>query len=190
VEGAAPFSPVARSLQSSVLAEPRHRPVADQFDLTGLAPTIAHATPPVHVPPSVTHHPSASVPLTVITDVLNLAQSRPDAPTDLTLNPEELGRLRFEMTQSGDTIRVVLTVERADTLDLLRRNADHLMAEFKQAGFTGATLSFGQWGQGGADQSARQPQDIESKPADAGLNEVGFTQPKARRARTGLDLRL
>ena len=184
------FTPVDRPLQPSVSALPKPKSGVERFDVEGLALAVAHPTAPAHLPPSIANHTEATLPPTVISDLLNIAQLRPDAPADLTLNPEELGRLRFEMTQSGDTIRVVLTVERADTLDLLRRNADQLMAEFKQAGFTGTTLSFGQWRQGSAYQSSRQPTHINSKPAESGAIDAGFTQPKARRVSSGLDLRL
>ena len=84
------------------------------------------------------------LPLTLIVHAKKAAES----PIELLLNPEELGRLRFEMVQNGDQIKVVLSVEQPETLDLLRKHVDQLLAEFKQAGFPNASLSFGQWGQG------------------------------------------
>ncbi len=88
------------------------------------------------------------------------------SPVELLLNPEELGRMRFEMQQNGDHLRIILTVERPETQDLLRRHADQLLAEVKGAGFAGASLSFGQWGQG---QSSAKPQpapDPQPQPQD------------------------
>ena len=66
---------------------------------------------------------------------------------ELTLSPEELGRVQMEFRADGDEMRVFLTAERPETLDLLRRHADQLAAELRQAGYSGASLSFGAWGQ-------------------------------------------
>jgi flagellar hook-length control protein FliK len=68
---------------------------------------------------------------------------------ELLLAPSELGHVKFQMHQEADSVRVVLSAERPETLDLLRRNSDQLLQEFKQAGFSGASLSFGQWEQQG-----------------------------------------
>jgi flagellar hook-length control protein FliK len=72
----------------------------------------------------------------------------------LVLTPDDLGKLRFEMTGSGDQMRIHLTVERPETLDLLRRNADQLLSEFRDAGYGEATLSFGHSGEGGQQNAA------------------------------------
>lgn len=65
---------------------------------------------------------------------------------ELALSPEELGSVRIEFQANGDRLQVVLSAERTDTLDLLRRNADQLVAELRAAGYASATLNFGQWG--------------------------------------------
>ena len=71
-----------------------------------------------------------------------------DEPVELLLDPAELGRVRFELTTAGDRVHVNLSVERAETLDLMRRNIEILRHEFREAGFGAATLAFGQWGNG------------------------------------------
>lgn len=63
---------------------------------------------------------------------------------DVALAPDELGRLHMHVTTEGDTLRIAMMVERPETLDLLRRHADQLLADLRQAGFGSATLSFGQ----------------------------------------------
>lgn len=67
-------------------------------------------------------------------------------PVEILLNPAELGHVRFEIHQKGDHVQVILSAERPETLDLLRRNTDQLTAEFRDSGFAGSNLSFGQWG--------------------------------------------
>ncbi len=70
------------------------------------------------------------------------------------LDPVELGRVRFELTTVNDRVHVNLSVERSDTLDLLRRNADSLRAELRDAGFDGSSLNFSQWNQRGSEGQA------------------------------------
>ena len=55
-----------------------------------------------------------------------------------------------------------MTVERPDTLDLLRRHADQLLSDLRQAGFGNATLSFGQ---GRADDGRPTPAPEPALPA-------------------------
>ena len=44
----------------------------------------------------------------------------PDRPVELTLNPEELGRVRMTLATHDAGITVTIVAERADTLDLMR----------------------------------------------------------------------
>lgn len=66
---------------------------------------------------------------------------------DVLLSPEELGKVRFEIVQTNDMIRIMLSAERPETMDLFRRHSEQLLQEFRQSGFTGTSLSFGQWSQ-------------------------------------------
>ena len=110
---------------------------------------------------------------------------------ELMLDPAELGKVRFELTStSTDRVQVNVVVERPETLDLLRRNMDSLRAEFRDAGFDAATLSFSQWGKGGdAEPEARAPlSDTLTEPMDG---TPIAPQPTFRNmSGHGLDLRL
>ncbi len=121
-----------------------------------------------------------------VTPVLVLtAQTAPDDPVTLTLSPDDLGHVRFEMHGRGEAIHVVLTVERPETLDMLRRHVDQLVSEFRQAGFSGASFSFsGAWG-GGQERGGQPAYRAEPEQGDE-------TPPLARRSQTGtgLDIRL
>lgn len=64
---------------------------------------------------------------------------------EVTLTPEELGRVRLVMTP-GEVPTVSVYADNQQTLDLLRRNADVLMRELSDTGFGGASLSFGEGG--------------------------------------------
>jgi hypothetical protein len=82
--------------------------------------------------------------------ILPLAQAGQAGTVEITLSPMELGQLRFEMRQTGDQVQIILSAERPETLDLLRRHSDALLQDFRAAGFAGASLSFGGWGAGRA----------------------------------------
>ena len=105
---------------------------------------------------------------------------------ELTLDPVELGRVRFAVTSIGDQVQVSLSVERPETLDLLRRHAGELRTELREQGFANPTLSFGQWGQ---DKSADPP-----KPAAELTDTLPPTAPEPiafnRIPAAGLNLRL
>ncbi|MDP3960970.1 MAG: flagellar hook-length control protein FliK [Pseudorhodobacter sp.] len=112
---------------------------------------------------------------------------------ELSLAPEELGRLRMSLQPEGDGMRVLLSAERPETIDLMRRHADQLAQEFRQAGFSGATLSFGQWGAGGTAHPQAQAQaNPPAAPATVADPSPTAPSPGAQAAPGvgGLDLRL
>lgn len=122
------------------------------------------------------------------------AQRAEAGPVEVLLTPEDLGSVRFQIHQQADSVRVVLSVERPETLELVRRHADQLIQEFRQAGFSGATLSFGSWSQQGG-----QPDTPPQPPAMPQPDDQFFVTPAAARAATpsaaqyggqGLNLRL
>lgn len=136
------------------LLEPPQNPASQPNDLPAVAvatqvgmwqPTIASPSASgALIPPVI----PAAFPPDLPQVLVGHATKAAEAPIELLLNPEELGRLRFEMVQNGDQMKVVLSAERPETLDMLRKHVDQLLNEFKQAGFSSASLAFGQWGQG------------------------------------------
>lgn len=71
---------------------------------------------------------------------------------EITLTPEELGKMRVVITP-GDTPAVSILADSRDTLDLLRRHGELLARELRDIGFAGASLSFGE----GNDRAHRNP---------------------------------
>lgn len=110
-----------------------------------------------------------------------------DDSVKVVVRPDELGRVSMTMQQDGASLRVVVQADRPDTLELLRRNSDHLGQELRDAGFAGASLSFG----GREGQASQRPQPaadamgrLDSSPAISPI-----TSPAAAVA-SGLDLRI
>ncbi|MDT8858000.1 flagellar hook-length control protein FliK [Paracoccaceae bacterium Fryx2] len=131
-----------------------------------------------------------ALPPTVAPALIEAVRQSPGGPVELTLAPEELGRLRMTLHQDGDSIRVTLLVERAETLDLLRRHGDQLWQEFRQAGFTGGSLSFGQWGGQGTRNHPPQSADAPPDPAPHASAAPPAATPARTVGDTGLDLRM
>ena len=97
------------------------------------------------------------------------------------------------MTTERGQLHLIVTCERAETLDLMRRHAEQLLQDLRASGFSGSTLDFAQW-------SNRQERRESGDLPDAG-HEEGGTGPAASPARStytrqtarpdgGLDLRL
>ncbi|WP_304617518.1 flagellar hook-length control protein FliK [Paracoccus sp. (in: a-proteobacteria)] len=61
--------------------------------------------------------------------------------TEIALSPDELGRVSISVSGQDRPV-IVIMAERPETLDLLRRNADQLGAELRDAGLDGSALSF------------------------------------------------
>ncbi len=111
----------------------------------GLAPASIATTAPANAPAA----------FAVTSQLLAQSPAAQLGPVEVLLSPAELGHVRFEILHRGEQVQIVLSAERPDTLDLLRRNSDALLSDFRQAGFTGASLSFGGWG--GAGQGNAKP---------------------------------
>ncbi len=77
-----------------------------------------------------------------------------DGRSEVTLSPAELGRVRFGLQIIEGVVTVHIQTERPETLELLRRNIDALLQEFRQQGFDDATFSFTEDRQNPADQDA------------------------------------
>uniref|UniRef100_A4WVS0 Flagellar hook-length control protein-like C-terminal domain-containing protein n=1 Tax=Cereibacter sphaeroides (strain ATCC 17025 / ATH 2.4.3) TaxID=349102 RepID=A4WVS0_CERS5 len=101
---------------------------------------------------------------------------------EIVLQPDDIGQIRMTMAQEGDHLRVLVQADRADTLDMMRRHADQLGAEFRQAGFSGASLSFG----------SREGRPSPCRPDGSGgeVAELQPAVPATARPTSGLDRRI
>lgn len=135
-----------------------------------------------HIPPSPVHQV-----------VETLATQPLDTPgrIELTLTPDNLGKLHFDMRPEAGGLSIVLSAERPDTLDLMRRHLPDLMAELKQVGIQTGSFSFSSWNGGQRPPSSLQ--DINNGPSTAGsataLSSVALRLPQHSGTAGGLDMR-
>ena len=112
---------------------------------------------------------------------------------DVTLQPEDLGRLRLVFTPSESGLTVAVSADRPETLDLLRRNIDLLAGDLAQQGFTDVAFQFGTaagggGGSGDAEGSSATPLRVDVGDGDS---MPGGAMADAMPGGTaGLDLRL
>lgn len=155
-------------------------------------PITPPADPPLRQAEPVTPRnlaPVALHPAQVVAQIVSRAESQDDA-VELLLAPEELGKLRFVIQQDGASVKISLTAERPETLDLLRRHADQLVQEFRQSGYTGATIDFGNWsGQGQQGHAAQVFTPEEATVIDT-ISDIPATLPPLAPGAQGLNLRL
>ncbi len=133
------------------------------------------------------HHPVLPQ---VFQSLLVFVQQEAGDQMNLTLNPEELGRLRFEMMSSGEKVHISLFVERGETLDLLRRNVDQLLSDLRLSGFGQASLSFGNWSQRGHSKGVQAASMSSDDTAEASGPASSVISQRQIAADGRLDLRL
>lgn len=121
---------------------------------------------------------------------------KPDGPVEVALAPEELGRVRMTLHPAEHGITVAVQAERAETLDLMRRNIELLARDFRELGYADVSFSFGaesgqhQGGDTAPDSFAAARPEGSATPAVA----VGAPAPPSasapRSADGSLDLRM
>lgn len=141
---------------------------------------------------AVAHHPETTGPRPglirhVAYQLADAVARGTDRPVDLTLNPQELGRVRLSLTMADGAIAMTIIAERPETLDLMRRHIDQLAQEFRDLGYGNIQFSFGQYRQGSGDDSPPQPPrpqvDVSEMPGPPPV-------PGSVRGETALDIRV
>ncbi|MDS9466064.1 flagellar hook-length control protein FliK [Paracoccus sp. MBLB3053] len=102
-----------------------------------------------------------------------------EARIEVTLSPEELGKVRLVMS-SGETPTVTVYAEHRDTLEFLRRHGELLARELRDTAFAGAAFSFSD-GDGDGDGAGQRPQRAAGRSQTAGRAHavVPSTEPQA-----------
>jgi hypothetical protein len=152
-----------------------------------MAGESANAATPVSVQTGLAIPAAVSPPLATLVALhhpksLSQADKRPDVPvrvqivqaigsggaqvTELRLAPEELGHVRIDMRHEGERLVMVVSAERPETLDLLRRHAPDLVADLRTTGHQGLDLSFGRWSGPSSDERTAAVATDEPTPTD------------------------
>ena len=148
-------------------------------------PVPALPPAPGPLPPQVTPH-------MVMQQIGDAAVALSEGRVEITLTPEELGRLRVVMTRQDGHTHLTVWAERPDILDLARRHADLLLAHFHDEGAGSPSLEFrSDAGTDGSPQPESTTADAVILPADMLLAAGPMDQPHgAPLSDRRLDIRL
>lgn len=105
---------------------------------------------------------------------------------DVTLSPEELGRLTIKLDQSAQGNVFTLTAERGDTQEIIRRHIVQLQEQFRSLGFENATFTFAGQGKGSGNQSHGAAEQGKARAQTPEIN----LEIRQYAATSGLDIRI
>lgn len=174
--------------------DPNWRP--DNAPVVGKEPTSGPAVLATSLPGSLTarseiaHHAA--------TQISHAIHHSGVHSVELHLRPEELGHVRLSMSGDQSALNVSLSVERADTLDLMRRHADVLGNELRRLGYGSVNFTFeggGFTGRGdGGPQGEAAPRSAHNEMAhdQIATDTIQVNRPErpSRAADSGIDIRL
>lgn len=116
----------------------------------------------------------------------------PDRSVELTLNPPELGKVRMVMTSNETGMTVTVVTERAETLDLMRRNIDDLGSALGALGYEDIDFAFSHDQAAQDDHNADSDEDGREEAQGWHGHTHSATAPLTQLSRsdTGLDVRI
>ena len=120
--------------------------------------------------------------------MLAQAQLKADGQIEISLRPEELGKVRMTLVVNEGAIVVGLAAERPETADLMRRHFDVLSEEFKQLGYRDITFEFSDNRQDRTDPKARDFSDDSDDVVDVAPTLA--PAPLTIAGDSGIDIRL
>jgi len=146
----------ARGVQASIQVDFKNvtelGPV--EFGATRLHEALVQTSAPVQ-------QSAAATPAMAAQIVAAFRADRIGNSVEVRLDPPELGRVRIEFAvETADAVKAVVTAERTETLDYLRRNAAHLTSELRSAGFGSIELEF----------ADRQEKRFDAKSGEFGID--------------------
>lgn len=187
VSGPFPFvaPPAAAQTQASDGSGlPQAGPETASGDLPVLTPHGSVATTGSAVPP-----PAGAAP-PVAQQVARAIQLGPGR-VEVTLAPEELGRVSLTVVVQDQVVTVHVAAERAETGELLRRQAEILAAEAREEGFGDVSFTFsGGAGRQGSDPEAQAPPPGDPATHDTPRPALPAPGRRGAHATETLDLRL
>lgn len=157
--------------------------------------TIFEPKPTTHISPTTTVNRSDfSAPVTrQIVDAIH-ARITAEKVIEVSLNPAELGRLKLSLTPAENGLVINIMAERAETIEMIRRNLNDLEQVFSELGHENITFSFDQ---DGDFTGQNQPEHTESAENNIELpNQIVAapisTDPSHRdpKITSGIDIRI
>ncbi|WIY26739.1 flagellar hook-length control protein FliK [Parasedimentitalea psychrophila] len=174
--------PLADTLGASLILDPMGSEPA------GLAQLLTEAV----MSPGTTYRPET--PRLVAAQLAEALATKGERNIDIALSPEELGRVKMRVSTTETSVVVMITTERPETGDLMRRHINELSEEFRRMGFEDISFEFS--GEGLSGDESEQGDSLEngsSGSSDGGPSAENMQQPEKQNLRlgeSGLDMRI
>ena len=134
---------------------------------------------------------SPELPRQIATQIANAMPQAGASQVEISLNPQELGRVRISLSAQDTGLSVAIMADRGETLDLMRRHIDQLAQEFRDLGYGDVSFSFDQSGDGQPQKDSQAGGSQSMGPDQEGsVIEPGVSTHKSVNATAGLDLRI
>lgn len=161
---------------STVASQPLFEP---QLGLA-LAPPSGHASPLATAPVATATPAQTSYAVhQITTQIATEAGAVTSRDIEVRLDPEELGRVRITVHPRETGLFIALAVERPETLELLRKNADELMSNLQEFDLSEATIDFSQEGDSPPSDPDAEPPDQQDAPVQLTLTEqISYAMPQ------------
>ncbi|WP_168201318.1 flagellar hook-length control protein FliK [Qingshengfaniella alkalisoli] len=137
--------------------------------------------------PRTLHMNRAEIVRQVAQGLVEVIQRGADDAIEVSLNPEELGRVRISLTQGDSGLLVALSADRGETLDLLRRYITDLQSDLCRLGYGQASFDFSE---SGRDHPADESSTSQNGGDAASVSESTSVEAEQLPVASGLDLRL
>ena len=133
-----------------------------------------------------------SAPKQVTEHIQVLLRAKNTGATEITLQPEELGKVRLQISNAENGLVVSIQAERNDTLEQLRRQVESLAADLAGQGHDAARFDFGAWSDQGGSETDTDEVSEETATLPIGTEKFVPAPPSqlSRKSDGSLDIRL
>lgn len=128
--------------------------------------------------------PPSSDPKAVIQQINQAIIRMEGSRTEVVLDPVELGRVSLTFITKDEGVSVLVTADRAETAELLRRNSEQLHRDLSGAGYEEVELDFDQ---NHDEQADHQMADSQAEPTASDTRSISY---RGKIADVGLDIRI
>ena len=161
-------------------------------ETAGLSQLLTEAV----ISPGTVHRPET--PRLVAVQLAEAIATKGERNIEVALSPEELGRVKMRLSTSEAGVSVLITTERPETQDMMRRHIDQLAEEFRRMGFEDISFEFsseGFAGEAGGDGLQDDSTGAGGHAWSEGATEAEESiakqaQQNLRLGDTGLDMRI
>lgn len=163
-------------------------PLSASFEMTSEMPGLSQLLTEATFGTSATHR--SELPRMVASQMAEAFAAKGEQKVEVSLNPQELGKVSMRVVTSETGITMVIQTERPETGDLMRRHIHELAEEFRQMGYEDISFEFSG---GQADGGQSQDQSAGGSANAGSLHMTEVAEPAVQNLQlgaAGLDMRV